>query len=1190
MGLEWHARVRVGGPASTAILASAALAVSMTVLAGAGTSAAAARPDGALRGLIAGASGAGRAAQTAAPAGTISTVAGGVGGPAAGTSVNLGVSTPIAGTTSSPCGVAFGNGELLVADNWTVRSIDPASGRLTTPVGSAASGPFSDGGPAAGTPVNTCAVAVDTAGNLVIADAANDRIRVVAGQDGTFYGQQMTTGDIYTIAGTGVYGSSGDGDPATSAQLSDPASLAVDAAGNLVIASNSANRVQVIADHDGSYYGQQMAGGDIYTIAGDGTAGYTGDGGPATSAMLDGPQGVTVDAAMNLVIADTGNSVIRVVAGQDGTFYGQQMTTGDIYTIAGTGTAGYTGDGNPAIGAQVSVPGGVTADAAGNLVIADTGNNAVRVVAGQDGTFYGQQMTTGDIYTIAGTGTAGYTGDGNPAARAELNGPQGLTVDRSGNVVVADTGNYRVRVVAAGTGAFYGKNMTAGDIYTVAGGTPTGLIGDGGPATAARLSLPYGATLDAAGNLVIADTGDNRIRVVPASTGTFYGQAMTGSHVYTVAGTGSPGFSGEGHPATTAKLRSAEGVAVDAAGNLVLADTGNNRIRVVAAATGKFYGKNMTAGDIYTVAGTGTAGYTGDGGPATSARLAAPASVTTDANGNLVIADSANSVIRVVAGQDGTFYGQQMTTGDIYTIAGTGTAGYTGDGNPATSARLYYPQGVTADSAGNLVIADTGNSVIRMVAGQDGTFYGQQMTTGDIYTVAGTGAQGFSGDGGPATSAGLTVPASVAVDAAGNLVIADYGDNRVRVVAASDGSYYGVSMTGGDIYTIAGTGAQGMSGDGGPATGATLHYPQGVTVDGSGDVLVTDSGNNRVRMIAGSNVAASTGHPAATAARAGPRARAARLPARGQAARAGDPATAGPYVTLLFSRTETGAADNCVPDNSGIAPLDTVVAPYLRSLGMTGTGTLVTGVTQATASDCTHFGDSLSSSWADAANLAANFGWSFVSHTATYPSQLGKLTPTQSYAETCGSAAVLDGNGLPGGHGLIAYPGTQNPPVALQANYGANCFAWGRSYNKSGMTPAANGTTPPYWQETEAVNGGACHVQTAPCYKVSSGANGHLRYDEPSTIIAKIQALQPGQWFTLQAYILVTGTNPGYAHNATRWDCSSPDPALHWANDNERYCYSDWQQIVNAIAAMPSITVTDPLTVGVAFGRPASYP
>jgi hypothetical protein len=1189
MGLQWHARVRVGGPAGTAILASAALAASMTVLAGAGTSAAAARPGEASRALTAGASAA-RAAGAAAPDGTISTVAGGVGGPAAGTSVNLGVSTPVAGTASSPCGVSFGQGQLLVADNWTVRSIDPASGRLTTPLGTAASGPFRDGSQAASTSMDTCAVAVDAAGNLVITDAANDRLRVVPAATGTFYGQQMTAGNIYTIAGTGTYGSSGDGGPATSAQLSDPASVAVDAAGNLVITSNSASRVQVIADQDGSYYGQPMTGGDIYTIAGDGTAGYTGDGGPATSARLDGPQGMTVDAAGNLVIADTGNSVIRVIAGHDGTFYGQQMTTGDIYTIAGTGTAGYAGDGGPATSALVSVPAGVAADTAGNLLIADSGNSVVRVIADQDGSYYGQPMTGGDIYTIAGTGTGGFTGEGNLAARAELNAPQGLTVDGSGNVVIADTGNYRVRVVAAGTGTFYGKQMTAGHIYTVAGGSPSGLAGDGGPATATRLSLPYGATVDAAGNLVIADTGNNRIRVIAAASGSFYGQPMTTGDIYTVAGTGIRGFSGDGHPATAAKLNGAAGVAVDAAGNLVLADTGNNRIRIVAGVTGTFYGQQMTAGNIYTIAGTGTAGYTGDGGPADSARLSAPVSVTMDADGNLVIADSANNVIRVVAGHDGTCYGQQMTGGNIYTIAGTGTAGYTGDGGPATSATLYYPQGVTADSTGSLVIADTGNNVIRVVAGHDGTFYGEQMTGGNIYTVAGTGAQGFSGDGGPATSAGLTVPASVTTDATGNLVIADYGDNRVRVVAASDGSYYGQPMTGGDIYTIAGSGAPGFSGDGGPATSATLHYPQGVTADSTGDVLVTDSGDNRVRMITGSNPATRTGLPAAAAGRPGSRAHTAGRPARRHAARAGDPATAGPYVTLLFSRTETSAADNCVPDNSGIAPLDTVVAPYLRSLGMTGTGTLVTGMTQATVPTCTHSGDSLTSSWADAANLASNFGWSFVSHTATYPSQLGRLAPTQSYAETCGSVAVLDGQGLPGGHGLIAYPGIQTPPVALQAGYGANCFAWGRAYNKSGTTPAANGTTPPYWQETEAVNGGACHVQTAPCYKVSSGANGHLRYDEPSTIIAKIQALQPGQWFTLQVYVLVTGTNPGYSHNATRWDCTSPDPALHWTNDNERYCYSDWQQIVSAIAAMPNVTVTDPLTVGVAFGRPASYP
>ena len=168
---------------------------------------------------------------------------------------------------------------------------------------------------------------------------------------------------------------------------------------------------------------------------------------------------------------------------------------------------------------------------------------------------------------------------------------------------------------------------------------------------------------------------------------------MTTGNIYTVAGTGIRGFSGDGHPATAAKLNGAAGVAVDAAGNLVLADTGSNRIRVVAGVTGTFYGQQMTTGNIYTVAGTGTAGYTGDGGPATSARLRAPVSVTMDANGNLVIADSGNNVIRVVAGQDGTFYGQPMTAGDVYTVAGTGTAGYTGDGGPGHQRHALLPAG-----------------------------------------------------------------------------------------------------------------------------------------------------------------------------------------------------------------------------------------------------------------------------------------------------------------------------------------------------------------------------------------------------------------------------------------------------------------------------------------------------------------
>jgi sugar lactone lactonase YvrE len=286
---------------------------------------------------------------------------------------------------------------------------------------------------------------------------------------------------------------------------------------------------------------------------------------------------------------------------------------------------------------------------------------------------------------------------------------------------------------------------------------------------------------------------------------------------------------------------------VDAAGNLLIADLGNFRVRVVAARTGTFYGQPMTAGDIYTVAGDGAIGFSGDGGPATSAELGGQGSVAVDAAGNLLIADTENDRIRVVAARTGTFYGQPMTAQDIYTIAGGGGGG---DGGPATKAALNFPRGVATDAARNLLIADTEDNRIRVVAARTGTFYGQPMTAGDIYTVAGTGTQGFSGDGGPATSAELNFPQGVAVDAAGNLVVADTGNNRVRVVAARTGTFYAQAMTAGNIYTIAGNGRHGFSGDGGPATKAELG-PSGVAVDAAGNLLIADTGNQRIRMETG---------------------------------------------------------------------------------------------------------------------------------------------------------------------------------------------------------------------------------------------------------------------------------------------------------------------------------------------------
>jgi trimeric autotransporter adhesin len=621
-------------------------------------------------------------------------------------------------------------GNVIIADNdsYRLRVVAASTGtfygramtarHIYTVAGDGKSAYSGDGGPATSAGVDPWAVAADPAGNLVIADYANNRVRVVAASTGTFYGQAMTAGDIYTVAGDGKYGYSGNGGPATSAELGNPRGVAFDGAGNLVIDDTGNDRVRVVAASTGTFYGKAMTAGDIYTVAGGGTK--KGDGVPATSAELSFPQGVAFDGAGNLVIADSGNDRVRVVAVSTGTFYGKAMTAGDIYTVAGNGKQGYSGNGVPATSAEMNDPAGVAVDAAGDLVIADRENGRVRVVAATTGTFYGQAMAAGDIYTVAGNGTLGSSGNGGPAVNAELahqpvpNEESDVAVD-SGNYMVAQTN--RAWFICETAGTYFGRAMTAGDIYNVAGDGTRGYSGNGVPAASAELNNPAGVTADAAGNLVIADTDNFRVRVVAASTGTFYGQAMTAGDIYTVAGNGTPGYSGDGGPATSAELEDPAGVAFDAAGNLVIADTENFRVRVVAASTGTFYGQAMTAGDIYTVAGDGTGGYSGDGGPATSAELNVPTGVAVDGSGNLVIADSGNNRVRVVAASTGTFYGRAMTAGDIYTVAGNGTPGYSGDGGPATSAQVDKPRGVAVNGSGDLVIADTGNGLVRLVSG-----------------------------------------------------------------------------------------------------------------------------------------------------------------------------------------------------------------------------------------------------------------------------------------------------------------------------------------------------------------------------------------------------------------------------------------------------------------------------------------
>ena len=351
-----------------------------------------------------------------------------------------------------------------------------------------------------------------------------------------------------------------------------------------------------------------------------------------------------------------------------------------------------------------------------------------------------------------------------------------------------------------------------GIITTVAGNGVTGFSGDGGSGTSARLTWPSGVSVDGGGNLFIADSVNHRIRRLAAGSGV----------ITTVAGNGVGGFSGDGGPATSASLYYPHGVVADGGGNLYIADA-NHRIRLVTVGTGV----------ITTVAGKGVAGFSGDGGPATSASLM-PRGLDVDAGGNLLIADTLNHrVRRLTAG-----------TGVITTVAGIGVAGFSGDGGPSTSASLAEPSGVAVDEGGNLLIADRSNNRIRRV----------DAGTGVMSTVAGNGAGGFSGDGGPATAASFLWPTSVAVDGDGNVFIADFWNHRIRRLSARTGV----------ITTVAGTGENGFSGDGGPGTSATLANPNGVAVDSGGNLLVADYENHRVRRVAVGSPSPSVGSPAST--------------------------------------------------------------------------------------------------------------------------------------------------------------------------------------------------------------------------------------------------------------------------------------------------------------------------------------
>jgi len=355
------------------------------------------------------------------------------------------------------------------------------------------------------------------------------------------------------------------------------------------------------------------------------------------------------------------------------------------------------------------------------------------------------------------------------------------------------------------------ETTTAGNIATIAGiAGQFDYKGDGGLATKANLGYITGIAVDASGNIYFVDGAANVARRIDRSTGII--STIAGTFLGFNVNDPTP-LAGDGGPAGASHLYVPMGIRTDAAGNVYIVESGNCVIRKITA----------SSGIIITIAGKGNGsfGYAGNNGLATAAELYNPYDVAIDQSGNIYIADTQNHAIRKIT----------ASTGIITTIAGKGPGnkGYAGDNGMAIDAHLDTPQGVALDAAGNLYIVDAGNHAVRKV----------NMDTGVITTIAGTGDYGYAGDGGPATSARLYAPTKVAVDIAGDIYIADQGNHVIRKI----------NVVSGIINTLAGSGTPGYSGDGGPAVAAKLFSPQGVAVDGDGNVFITESGNSVIRAV-----------------------------------------------------------------------------------------------------------------------------------------------------------------------------------------------------------------------------------------------------------------------------------------------------------------------------------------------------
>lgn len=582
---------------------------------------------------------------------------------------------------------------------------------------------------------------------------------------------------IQTIAGGD---SSADGAPALAAVFSQAEGIAVDAAGTVYVADADGNRIRKITTD-----------GRIWSVAGTGAPGFSGDGGPASVASVSHPYGLALDLLGNLYIADLGNARVRKI-GADGM----------IRTVAGGGTIppGGNGDGGPATSAQLLQPRNVAVDPDGTLYISDFGANRVYRISG------------GTLTTMAGTGNAGFSGDYAAAELAQLKSPAGLASDSLGVLYIADSANNRIRKVFQGV---------ISSVYSVTG--PTGLATAPNGMLYVAAGGYFGTQFKAISAIPYArDVATDRYGNVYATTGQYVMKVTTDGKVSTIAGSGAPPyFGGDNGPAINARLHAPAGIALDTDGTLYVADTANNRIR-----------KITSAGVIATLAGTGDAGAKGANGPAALAQLNGPRSVAVDSQHNVYVADSGNNLLRkITPGGIIIDIGLQLKDPEYVALDPTGALyivdsgnnrilKLTASGTVSTVALAVQPSAVAIDGNGNVYLSDS-----RRIS--------KITPAGTITTVLD----------------GLNSPRGLALTPQGDLIFAETGVNVIRKLSAS-----------GVVSTIAGTGVAGFSGDSGPAAVAQLSGPADVFVDLSGTIWIADSGNNRIRTLSPSVIADAVGN------------------------------------------------------------------------------------------------------------------------------------------------------------------------------------------------------------------------------------------------------------------------------------------------------------------------------------------